>query len=183
MSELEPHYSKVEPEDLPKIKRHPVHVVLDNIRSAFNVGSIFRTSDAAAVEHLHLCGLTAYPPNTKLEKTALGAMDYVPWTYYEGTGAALDKLRSAGIPIAAVEVTDRAVSYLDFDWPRPVAVVFGHEVRGVHPDLIARCDYVVQIPMFGFKNSMNVATAYGVVLYEILRRWGVLAKDGVFADL
>ncbi len=174
MSELEPHYSNISPEELPQIERYPIHVVLDNIRSAFNVGSIFRTSDAATVERLHLCGLTAYPPNTKLKKTALGAMDYVPWTYHDKTTGALAELKKTGIPIVAIEVADDAVSYPDFDWPKPVAVVFGHEVRGVHPDLMAQCDSVVKIPMFGFKNSVNVATAYGVIIYEILRRWGVL---------
>ena len=176
MSKIEPHYLNVQPDDLPKIERNPVSVVLDNIRSAFNVGSIFRTSDAAAVEHLHLCGMTAYPPNVKLGKTALGAMDYVPWTYHEQTATALAEFRTRGVHIVAVEVTDNAVSYLDFDWPKPVAVVFGHEVRGVHADLMAQCDSIVAIPMVGFKNSVNVATAYGIILYEILRRWGAFEK-------
>jgi len=174
MNELEPHYRMVPPEQLPKVPRNPVHVVLDNLRSAFNVGSIFRTADAGAVQHLHLCGMTAYPPNLKLAKTALGAVDYVPWTHYERSVEAVEGLRGEGVPVVAVEVTDGAVPHVAFDWPRPVAMVLGHEVNGVAPEVLDRCDGVVCIPMRGLKNSINVATAFGVVLYEILRKWGVI---------
>ncbi|MBN2307372.1 MAG: RNA methyltransferase [Candidatus Hydrogenedentes bacterium] len=171
MSELEPHYRMVPPEQLPELPRNPVHVVLDNIRSAFNVGSIFRTADAGAVSHIHLCGMTAHPPSVKLAKTALGACDYVPWTYHERSLDAIELLRSQGIPLAAVEVADHAVSHLRYAWPRPVAIVFGNEVTGISADVMARCDAAVQIPMRGFKNTINVATAFGIVLFEILRRW------------
>jgi len=171
VNELEPHYRMVLPQQLPPLPRNPVHVVLDNLRSAFNVGSILRTSDAGAVAHAHLCGMTARPPNVKLYKTALGAFDYVPWTYHETTQQALDQLAAEGIPPVAVEVADNAASYLEFDWPRPVALVFGHEVHGIDPDVLARCAAAVYIPMAGYKNSLNVATAFGVVLYELLRRW------------
>lgn len=174
MSSIEPHYRMVRRDRLPPLPRNPVHVVLDNIRSAFNVGSIFRTSDAGTVGHIHLCGMSAHPPNVKLAKTALGAFDYVPWTYYEETRTALDRLRGEGIPCVAVEVTDTALSHVTFEWPKPVAVVFGNEVHGVTPDVLAQCDAAVRIPMHGYKNSMNVATAFGVVLYEILRQWNCL---------
>jgi len=172
MTEREPHYRQVPPGELPEIVRHEVHVVVDNIRSAYNVGSIFRTADAGAAAHIHLCGMAAHPPHPKLEKTALGAFAYVPWTYHERTKDAFAALRETGIPIVAVELTDDAVSYLDFDWPRPVAIVLGNEVNGIHPRNLRRCDAVVKIPMFGFKNSINVATAFGVVFYGILDRWG-----------
>jgi len=174
MDELEPHYRMVMPDRLPRVPRNPVHVVLDNIRSAYNTGSAFRTADAAAVEHLHLCGMTSHPPNAKLAKTALGAFDYVPWTYYECTAEALDVLREKGVPIVAVEAAAEAVSHFAYEWPRPVAVVFGNEVTGVSADVLARADATVRIPMLGHKNSINVATAFGVILYEILRRWGVV---------
>ncbi len=160
------------------VPRNPVHVVLDNLRSAFNVGSIFRTSDAGLVEHIHLCGMTAYPPNEKLEKTALGALDYVPWTYHRSTFDALAVLQTRSIPVVAVEVVEGAASLYEFPWPRPAAIVFGHEIRGIRPEVLAECDAVVQIPMYGHKNTINVATAFGVVLYEILRTWGVLAGPG-----
>lgn len=174
MPEIEPHYAKIPPDQLSAPPRNPVHVLLDNLRSAFNVGSIFRTSDAGAVEHLHLCGMTAYPPNVKLAKTALGALDYVPWTHYQDVNEALDGLRERGIPIVAVEVTETAVPHIHYPWPRPVAIVFGHEVSGIRAETLGRCGAVVKIPMYGHKNTINVATAFGVVLYEILRRWGAV---------
>jgi tRNA G18 (ribose-2'-O)-methylase SpoU len=174
MSELEPHYSGLDQEEIPSIPRNPVHVVLDNIRSAFNVGSIFRTSDAGAVERIHLCGMTAHPPHKKLEKTALGAFDYVPWDYAERTTDVLQSLGESGVPRIAIEVTEDAVPLQQFDWPQPVAIVFGNEVTGINDRVLARCDGVVQIPMMGHKNSLNVATAFGVVLYDVLRRWGAV---------
>jgi tRNA G18 (ribose-2'-O)-methylase SpoU len=170
-SKQEPFYRDVAKRELPAIPRNPVHVVLDNVRSAFNVGSIFRTADAGAVEHVHLCGMSAYPPNPKLAKTALGAHEYVPWTYHTSTEAAIEALQARAVPLVAVEVTPVAVSHTQFDWPRPVAIVFGNEVRGVSPDVLVRCDAVVCIPMRGFKNTINVATAFGVILFEVLRRW------------
>jgi 23S rRNA (guanosine2251-2'-O)-methyltransferase len=174
MSVLEPHYAGVAPERLPPIVRNPVHVVLDNIRSAFNVGSIFRTADAGAVEHIHLCGYTCHPPNDKLAKTALGAFDYVPWTRHDSTAHALDALHRAGLPIIAVEVAQHAVSYSAFAWPRPVALVFGNEVKGVQPDILGQCDAAARVPMKGYKNSINVATVFGIVLFEVLRQWGTV---------
>ena len=155
-------------------ERAPLHVVLDNIRSAYNVGSAFRTADACGVEHLHLCGMCAHPPHIKLKKTALGADEHVPWTYHERTTRCIDALKAEGIPIVAVEVTEDAVPYSAFDWPRPAAVLFGNEVHGVRGKILERCDAVVTIPMFGHKNSLNIATAFGVVLYEVLRKWGRL---------
>jgi len=177
MGELEPHYAQVPPEDRPVRPHHPVHAVLDNLRSAYNVGSIFRTADAGAVEHLHLCGMSAHPPHKKIAKTSLGAFEYVPWTYYERTRDALDGLRARGIPVVAVEVTKGAVAHSAFEWPKPVAVVFGNEVDGINAKTLRRCDAVVSIPMQGYKNSINVATAFGVILYEILRRWGALPAE------
>ena len=171
MSELEPHYAALPEEERPVIERQPVHVVLDNIRSAFNVGSIFRTSDAGAVAHLHLCGMTAHPPHKKLEKTALGAFEYLPWTYYERNRDCVDALHKQDIPVVAIEITDEAVSMEDFVWPKPVAIVLGNEVNGVNHRVLSRADAVVKIPMHGYKNSINVATAYGIVLYDILGQW------------
>ena len=174
MSELEPHYAQTPIEQLPEIERNPVHVVLDNLRSAYNVGSIFRTSDAGAVEHIHLCGMSAHPPHKKLEKTALGAFDYVPWTYHERTTDALEELGQKDIFRVAVEVTENSVPVPDFEWPTPVAIVFGNEVTGINERVLRACDAAVRIPMHGYKNSMNVATAFGIVLYEVLRRWKVI---------
>lgn len=171
MADREPHYTGTDINTLPPRPRQPVHVVVDNIRSAFNVGSIFRTSDAGGVAHIHLCGMAAHPPHKKLEKTALGAFEYVPWTYHERVKDGLAQLKEQGIPIVAIEVAEAAQDLHDFDWPRPVAIVFGNEVNGIHERNLKRCDHVVKIPMHGFKNSINVATAFGIVLYDILGKW------------
>ena len=167
----EPHFLQIPHAELPALPRNPIHVVLDNLPSAFNVGSIFRTADAGAVAHMHLCGMTSFPPNKKLEKTALGAHDYVPWTHHPNTRAALDMLRADGITCVAIEAIEGAASHIEFPWPQPVAIVFGNEVTGIAPDTLDLCDATVQISMHGYKNTINVATAFGVIQYEILRRW------------
>lgn len=174
MSRLEPYYEKMHPAEIPPIHRNDVHVILDNLRSAFNVGSIFRTADAGAVAHMHLTGMTAHPPHKKLEKTALGAFAYVPWTYHERTTRAIDTLHDQGMPVVAIEVTPDAKPHHGFAWPQPVGIVLGNEVTGINEKILGRCDHVVQIPMGGHKNTINVATAFGIVLFEILRQWGAL---------
>ncbi|MBP8132320.1 MAG: RNA methyltransferase [Candidatus Hydrogenedentes bacterium] len=171
MPDREPHYAGITREGLPAITRNPIHVVLDNFRSAYNVGSAFRTADAAAVEHIHLCGMSAHPPHRKLEKTALGAFEYVSWTYHERVKDCLAALHERGIPIVAIEVVETARPYTAIEWPRPVAVVFGNEVTGINEGVLRQCDAVAHIPMYGYKNSINVATAVGVILYGILGSW------------
>ena len=145
-------------------------VVLDNIRSAFNVGSIFRTCDAAAVRHLNLGGICPYPPNPKLLKTSLSAEQSVPWTHTLSTIECIEKLKQEGLYVVSVELTDKSVSYLDVEYPDTTAFVFGHEVAGVALPILEKSDRVVQIPMMGRKNSLNVGTSVGVVLFEWLRR-------------
>ncbi len=174
MPTLEPYYAGQASEQREAIIRRPVHVMLDNLRSAFNVGSIFRTADAGAVAHLHLCGMTAHPPHKKLEKTALGAFDYVPWTYYERNRDCMDALAAQDIPLVALETTDDAVPYTAFPFPRPVALVVGNEENGVNRRVLRRCDAVVRIPMAGHKQSINVATAFGIVLFALLDQWKML---------
>ena len=147
-----------------------VSVLLDNVRSLYNVGAFFRTADAAGVERLYLSGLTAAPPHRGIAKTALGAEKTVPWTHCEDPVGLIGDLRARGFEIAAIETGPGALDL--FDWqPRfPVCVVFGHEVDGVRPALLAGCDTHVRIPMLGRKRSLNVATAGGVVLYELMRK-------------
>ncbi len=146
-------------------------MVLDNVRSAFNVGSIFRTADAGAVEHIYLCGqVTCWPPHPKLEKTSLGAHEYVPWTRYPETSQALQELKSRKIPIIGLETAPVAQDMHAFHWPTPVALVFGHEVVGLDDEVQRACDQLVRIPAFGVKNSLNVATAFGIVLYDVLSK-------------
>jgi len=157
--------------------RHPVHVILDNIRSAFNVGSIFRTSDAGQITRIHLCGMTPHPPHDRLSRTALGADEHVPWSYYAKCSVAVETLKSRDVPIVGVETTPDADDYTRFEWNQPVALVLGHEVRGIAPDILDECVDVVQIPMLGVKNSINVATAYGIILFEILRQWAASPEN------
>lgn len=118
--------------------------------------------------------MTAHPPHPKLAKTALGAFDYVPWTYYERNRDCLDALDAISIPVVAVEACPDAVPYHHFEWPRPVAIVFGNEENGVNERVLRRSIAVVQIPMSGYKQSMNVATTFGIVLFGILRQWDAL---------
>jgi 23S rRNA (guanosine2251-2'-O)-methyltransferase len=153
------------------IRTLPVTVLLDNVRSLYNVGAFFRTADAAGVEKLYLCGITGRPPKRAITKTALGAEETVAWEHAWEPLAAVDRMRAAGYEIAAVETSVHAVDL--FDWrPRfPVCVLFGHEVEGISPELASRCDTLVRIPMLGRKHSLNVATAGGVVVYELLRKY------------
>lgn len=144
-------------------------MLLHNVRSLYNVGAFFRTADAVALSRLYLSGFTGAPPSKQIAKTALGSEQSVPWERAEPL-ALIDARRSAGWETAAIETVDDAVDL--FDWrPRfPVLVVFGHEVDGLPADIVQRCDIRVRIPMAGTKRSLNVATAGGVVLYELYRQ-------------
>src|SRR3974390_2070853 len=148
------------------IGRLPVSILLDNVRSLYNVGSFFRTADAARIEKLYLGGITGPPPHRSLKKTALGAEERVAWVHTWHAADALRTLRERGYEIAAIETSVHSVDL--FDWqPRfPVCVVFGHEVGGLQPNVLETCDTHVRIPMLGLKHSLNVATAGGVVIYE-----------------
>ena len=149
----------------------PVAVLLDNVRSMYNVGAFFRIADAARIEKLHLCGITGHPPKRAIAKTALGAESAVPWEHAWEPLPVVEDMHTHGYEIAAIETTVHAVDL--FDWtPRfPVCLIFGHEVDGIRPELSARCDTHVRIPMLGLKHSLNVATAGGVVIYELLRKY------------
>lgn len=159
--------------------RLPVTVVLDNVRSLYNTGAFFRTSDACAVERLVLCGITPRPDQgTKqrnaISKTALGAEQSVPWQYAATTASAVDAARAAGCQVTAIETSPGALDLYAWDPIWPVCLVFGHETDGVSPDVAGCCDAHVRIPMLGQKRSLNVATAAGVVLYELLRKYRAL---------
>ena len=149
----------------------PVHVALVDIRSLYNVGAFFRTCDAAGVQELHLCGITGFPPSREIHKTALGAEETVRWSRDSDAIQLIRELRDAGHEIAAVETSLHAVDL--FDWqPRfPTCLLFGNEVEGLSAELSEACDTHVRIPMLGVKHSLNVATAGGVVLFELLRKY------------
>lgn len=147
----------------------PIVVVLENIRSAYNVGSVFRTADAFLLEAVYLCGYTAFPPHKEIRKTALGADETVRWKHYKKTSQALDELRAEGFKIYSVEQAERSRALQDFTMPEKAAVVFGNEVTGVEQATIAATDGCIEIPQLGMKHSLNVSVAAGVVLWEMVR--------------
>ncbi|WP_038041285.1 RNA methyltransferase [Thermodesulfobacterium hveragerdense] len=151
--------------------RLPLIAVLDNIRSAYNVGSMFRTAECAYLSKLVLCGITAYPPNPKIEKTALGTTQTVPWEYFSETYQAVKHLKNLGYKIAALEITKSSipiqnVKTSDF----PLALVIGNEVTGVDERVLEEADMVLEIPLYGEKESLNVAIAFGVAIFLLIEK-------------
>jgi len=145
----------------------PLVVVLDHVRSLYNVGSVFRTSDAFRVKRILLCGITATPPNAEIHKTALGAEDSVEWKYYEKTEDAIDCLRHEGYTILAVEQCEGStmLSDVSVEEGKLYAVVFGNEVKGVQQQIVDKCDGCIEIPQYGTKHSLNVSVTAGIVIY------------------
>jgi len=162
--------SPLSPEEFERVPRRPVFVVLDNLRSAFNVGSVIRTADCALVEKIYFCGITAHPPHRKLDKTSLGSLPYVPWEHKETAEEVVLELHKKGVPVYALELTNRSHPIWKVCFPEPVALVLGNEALGVSKDVLALADKIVEIPMLGYKNSINVAVAFGIVVYEIQRQ-------------
>ena len=147
-----------------------IHIVLDNIRSAFNVGSIFRSADGAgSVKKIYLCGITTQIDNPKLDKTALGATEMIPSEYYDTTMEAIEELREKGIPIYSVELTDDAQNFQEIKYPEKIALIFGHEKKGVDEEILKKVDKKIYIPMRGKKESLNVANCASIILYEVTR--------------
>jgi 23S rRNA (guanosine2251-2'-O)-methyltransferase len=152
-------------------EKMPVIVVLDNIRSMHNVGSVFRTADAFLVRGIYLCGYTPQPPHRDIHKTALGATETVEWRYFGSTVEAVTDLRAAGYAVFAVEQTAESVALQVFCGAHtgPLAVVFGNEVEGVGEGALALCDGAIEIPQWGMKHSLNISIAAGIVLWELVR--------------
>ncbi len=152
-------------------EKTPVIVVLDNIRSMHNVGSVFRTADAFLLQGIYLCGYTPQPPHRDIHKTALGATETVAWKYFPTTEEAVRSLKADGCPVFAVEQTEGSVPLPAFSAQHsgPVAVIFGNEVEGVGNEALALCDVVIEIPQYGMKHSLNISIAAGIVLWELVR--------------
>lgn len=148
--------------------KFPIAVILDNIRSLNNIGSIFRSSDAFCVEKIALCGITATPPSIEIHKTALGAEDSVRWKYYPTTADALSELRAEGYRLCAIEQCADSISLEQFrvDPAQKYAIVLGHEVYGVDQEVVNACDCCIEIPQFGTKHSLNVAVTAGILLWH-----------------
>ncbi len=157
--------------------RLPVAVLLDNVRSMYNVGAFFRAADGVGLEKLCLCGITAHPPKKAISKTALGAEETVRWEHNWNAVQMAEGLRRSGFELAAIETSPHAVDLFEWEPRFPVCVLFGNEVEGLCPELLEMASAHVRIPMLGQKNSLNVATAGGVVLYELLRKWQVNQRE------
>ena len=155
-------------ETLDKVKKLPVYVLLNSIRSSYNVGSIFRTSDGAMIKKLYLCGYTPHPPKKEVLKTALGSTESVEWEFTEDPVEVVKKLKSEGVKICALELTDKSIPHYclsaeDF----PICLIVGNEITGVSDELIELCDFSIEIPQYGIKQSLNVAVAYGISVFEM----------------
>lgn len=157
--------------------RLPAAVLLDNVRSMYNVGAFFRAADGVGLQKVCLCGITTQPPKKAISKTALGAEEVVPWEHDWDAVAMAKKLQSRGFQIAAIETGAQAVDLFSWEPDFPVCVAFGHEVDGMRPELLDMADVHVGIPMLGKKKSLNVATAAGVVFYELLRKYRCLSMN------
>lgn len=160
--------------DFKNTPKSPLVLVLDNVRSLHNVGAVFRTADAFALEKIWLCGITGRPPQREITKTALGSEESVSWEYAVTTVEALTQLKAAGYAVAAVEQTTGSISLVQFQPQpgQPLALVLGNEVFGVDEEVLALCDAAVEIPQFGTKHSLNVSVAAGVVLWDVLTKLG-----------
>lgn len=159
-------------EEFKKARKLPLVVVLDDVRSIYNVGSVFRTSDAFAVEAVYLCGITSRPPSAEIHKTALGAEDTVEWRYFSSAEEAVAELKAKNYTVLAVEQCEGSTKapLTDIDTTKHYAVVLGNEVKGVHQSVIDMCDSCLEIPQFGTKHSINVAVAAGIVIWEFARK-------------
>ena len=163
--------ARISAEDFKSAKKTPIIVVLDNVRSAMNVGSVFRTADAFLIEKIYLCGITATPPNKEIMKTALGANDSVDWEYIKDTKDIIRKLKANNHQIVGVEQTKNATFLNNFEpLNKKVVLVFGHEVFGVSQEVIDLCDECIEIPQFGTKHSLNISVSVGVVLWEVWQK-------------
>jgi 23S rRNA (guanosine2251-2'-O)-methyltransferase len=159
-------------EEFKRSEKAPIIIVLENIRSAYNVGSVFRTSDAFLIEAIYIIGYSARPPHKEIKKTALGAEETVEWKYFKTTTEAIEELKAKNYKVFAVEqATDSLLlQQVDFKKEEKLAVVFGNEVTGVEQSTIHLCDGCIEIPQLGMKHSLNIATAAGVVLWELVRK-------------
>jgi tRNA G18 (ribose-2'-O)-methylase SpoU len=158
-------------EEFRQTPKNPIIVVLENIRSAYNVGSVFRTADAFLIEAIYICGYSARPPHKEIKKTALGAEETVDWKHFKTAKEAVEELKNKKYKVFAVEQAEKSykLQNINFKNDEKIAVVFGNEVTGVEQSTIDICDGCIEIPQFGMKHSLNIATAAGVVLWELVR--------------
>ena len=161
--------NRLDVDDFKKAEKSPILLILDNIRSLNNIGSVFRTADAFLVKKIYLCGITATPPHKDIRKTALGATESVDWEYRKDTLELIKELKTMGVTIAAIEQAEQAVMLNSFDVAETstTALVFGNEVKGVSQEVVSASDVVIEIPQFGTKHSLNISVSAGVVVWDI----------------
>ncbi|AUC74218.1 RNA methyltransferase [Olleya sp. Bg11-27] len=164
--------------DFKTAKKTPLIIVLDNIRSLNNIGSVFRTSDAFLVEKIYLCGITATPPHKDIHKTALGSTDTVAWEHVENTIDLVEKLKSENIVVCAIEQAEHATLLNDFkvETNKKYALIFGNEVKGVAQDVVNASDVTIEIPQFGTKHSLNISVSCGVVVWDVFSKLTLTSK-------
>ncbi|NND63552.1 MAG: RNA methyltransferase [Flavobacteriaceae bacterium] len=163
---------RVSPEEFKSLNKTRLILILDNIRSLNNIGSVFRTADAFLIEKIYLCGITATPPHKDIQKTALGATESVEWEYVENTVELVRKLKSEDVSVMAVEHAENSIPLNDFE-PQLMkyAFVFGNEVKGVQQAVVSECDGVIEIPQYGTKHSLNISVSAGVVVWDYFSKW------------
>jgi len=154
--------------DVKKIKRNPIYLVLDEIIDTYNIGSLFRLADAAAVEKMYLCGEMEHPPSSRIHKAAVGTQKWVPWEKKESTLSTIRELKKKGIQILVVEQSNRSISYEEFKPKFPVAIVVGNETEGVSKEILDEADVIIELPMFGINKSFNVWGSAAVIVYKVL---------------
>jgi len=159
-------------EDFKKTDKIPLIVILDNIRSLNNIGSVFRTSDAFLIEKIYLCGITAKPPHKEIHKTALGATESVEWEYVENTLELVKKLQMDKVLVASIEQAENSMLLQNFTIQpnQKYAIVMGNEVKGVQQEVVSASDYCIEIPQFGTKHSLNISVSCGVVLWDLFKK-------------
>jgi 23S rRNA (guanosine2251-2'-O)-methyltransferase len=159
-------------EQFKKAKKHPFIIVLDNVRSLNNIGSVFRTADGFLVEAVYLCGITAVPPHKDINKTALGSTDSVNWKYFKNTIDAIEQLKKENYKIISIEQTDESIMLNNFNIKQneKYALIFGHEIKGVEQSVINESDISIEIPQFGTKHSFNISVSVGIVLWDLIKK-------------
>ena len=164
--------NRMDPDTFKQTAKTPIIIVLDNIRSLNNIGSVFRTADAFLVEKIYLCGITAKPPHKDIQKTALGATDSVSWEYKEDAVALVSSLQTQGVIVASVEQAEQSISLAEFqpENGKKYALIFGNEVKGVQQEIVSNSDAVIEIPQFGTKHSLNISVSAGVVIWDLFAK-------------
>ncbi len=163
--------SKPTPEEFGKIKKNPIYIIVDNVLDTYNIGAIFRLADAVAAEKVILCGDSETPPNHRIKKASINTTEWVSWEYFASTSEAILNLKSKilNLQVVAVEQDEKSMPYDEISYTFPIALIVGHETNGVSEEVLAMCDYIAEMPMWGVNVSLNVMVSLGIMLYEVTK--------------